>query len=206
MDDRERIVRLLAREAALKARVAELEARLAQAEHRATRDPLTGLLNRAGLAQEWAARRPVPGLMLALIDLDGFKQVNDQHGHAAGDDLLRAVAFWLRRTGGTAARLGGDEFVVLMFRPSDLPARVFTKLPGGPTVSAGLSVGVAPAVGDLGEVLSRADAAMYATKARGGCGVEEWDPYRHDRAVEPRPRVRLRDESAVVGSDVAWVA
>lgn len=189
----------------LQARVAELEALLAVERDRATRDPLTGLLNRAGFADDWAARRPAPtGWMLALIDLDGFKAVNDRYGHAAGDEVLRAMAYWLRELP-VAARLGGDEFVALVPDVGWLPTRVSATPRGGPTVSAGLSIGLTPAQGDLYDVLAKADAAMYYAKAR-GLHRETYDPYRHDRQVEPRPRVRLRDEPAVVALDATRTA
>lgn len=185
--------------ARLEARVAALEEALARAEHRANRDPLTGLLNRAGFADDWAHRRHRTGQMLALIDLDNFKAVNDQYGHAAGDAVLCAMAHWLRDVP-VAGRLGGDEFVALVDSVGWLPTRVGTTLPGGPTVSAGLSIGLAPAVGDLYDALAKADAAMYHAKAR-GLHYEVHDPYRHDRPVEARPRARLRDTSAIVALD-----
>lgn len=185
--------------ALLQARIAELEAALADAQRAANRDPLTGLLNRAGFADYWASRHHPAGRMLALIDLDDFKQVNDVHGHAAGDAVLCAVAQWLR-TLPAAARLGGDEFVAVIDHGEALPIRVGATLPDGSTVSAGLSIGLAPAVGDLSTVLARADAAMYRAKTS-GTHAETYDQYRDDRpAVEPRPRVRLRDTSGIVAA------
>ncbi len=99
------------------------EARIRQLESLAVTDELTGLLNRRGfmsaLRRELAqTRRQKNGRsLLVLIDLDGFKQINDEHGHAVGDAYLQAVAGTLLnevRTTDHVARMGGDEFAVLM--------------------------------------------------------------------------------------------
>ena len=97
---------------------------------RATHDELTGCLNRAAItrALEQSIDDGEPGAQRALlfIDLDGFKEVNDDHGHAAGDELLRAVAGHLRasvRAGDLVGRLGGDEFLVLCPDMDELEAR-----------------------------------------------------------------------------------
>lgn len=120
-----------------------------------------------------------------FIDLDGFKAVNDRHGHAAGDRLLRRVAGCLtqvlRRTDGSA-RLGGDEFTLILEglkRPQDA-ARVADKVIaclktpfdlGDLEIGIGASLGIAIATGvdeDPELLIGRADAAMYRAKARGG--------------------------------------
>ena len=150
-------------------------------------DQLTGLANRTTLHDrvEHAtsmARRRGDELALLYVDLDGFKKVNDTHGHEAGDALLRQVANRLRdvvRGCDTVARLGGDEFAILLEdtngRP-DIPAqRVVDTLGesftlGDVTVSVSGSVGVAiyPAAGDTVEDLLRsADEAMYEAKVSG---------------------------------------
>lgn len=161
---------------------------LQRIEHQAQHDPLTGLANlrlfrelvTAALAN---ARRRGDRTGLLFIDLDRFKAVNDQHGHAAGDAVLAQVAQRVQRavrSGDTAARLGGDEFVVLLpvvrdeaeatgvaDRILDLLRRPITS-PGGP-VRLSASVGIMLA-GETGfdEMLSAADSAMYRAKAAGG--------------------------------------
>lgn len=196
--------------ASLQARIANLEAELAkkadelaEARRDADHDPLTGLLNRAGFVKAWAARpEPAGERLLALVDVDNFKAVNDRYGHAVGDMVLVAVA---RSLGGLpmpmAARLGGDEFVALVNSVGWLPARVGATLPGGATVSVELSIGLTPAVGDLSTALARADAAMYRAK-NAGTHTEVYGAYRDDRPIEERPRLRLRDDSPVVAEDV----
>lgn len=85
--------------------------------HAATHDNLTGLANRADLASRFDALAASGPLIVACIDLDGFKAVNDSFGHAAGDELLKGVAKRLRshaRKEDLVFRLGGDEFVILM--------------------------------------------------------------------------------------------
>ncbi|GLL02264.1 GGDEF domain-containing protein [Dactylosporangium matsuzakiense] len=149
-----------------------------QAHH----DPLTGLANRAVLTDRLEALTDngSPAAVLYL-DLDGFKAVNDGHGHEAGDAVLRAVAarlLTLVRGGDLVARLGGDEFVVLApgldaAGASALAARVVDQVarpvPIGPaTFAVGASVGVAVLSGTGGaDALRAADTAMYQAKRRG---------------------------------------
>jgi diguanylate cyclase (GGDEF)-like protein len=169
---------------------------LAAVRRAAVRDPLTGVLNRRGLADQW----PGPGGWLALLDLDAFKPVNDMFGHAAGDRVLRVVAARLAGRAEVAARLGGDEFAVVV--PGlDTVARLAADvgapvvLAGGVPVAVGASIGVTPAEGSCPQALARADAAMYRAKACGG-GVAVYDPCRDDRtsaAADPRPQARVRD-------------
>jgi len=148
-------------------------------------DPLTGLLNRraldARLQQEIAAAGPATCFSVALIDLDGFKPVNDCHGHAAGDLLLCEVGERLRDAAGdhaVVARLGGDEFAILVPCDSAIathaiaghmlsalvpPHRIF-----GHDIRIGASIGVAtwPADGRTADALfDTADRALYAAKA-----------------------------------------
>ncbi|VAW06340.1 hypothetical protein MNBD_ALPHA01-1675 [hydrothermal vent metagenome] len=107
--------------------IAEQSARIEKLERLATTDPLTGLLNRRGIMQELehaiatAERHGEPAIFV-YIDLDGFKRVNDSHGHAAGDAMLKYMAACLLATirqTDHAARMGGDEFALLL-RHSEL--------------------------------------------------------------------------------------
>ena len=158
-------------------------------------DPLTGLPNRAMFADRirqaaMASRRTGRGFSVIMLDLDGFKAVNDAHGHDAGDLVLRRVASRLQaglRDSDTAARLGGDEFAVLL---PDLAIRaaataVAERLVGAASqpialrssnVRVGASAGIAcypeHAV-TVDQLLSAADAALYAAKRRGR-GCVEW--------------------------------
>lgn len=110
--------------------VAERERAEAQVRHQATHDMLTGLPNRSLFHDRLrTAIQRVPrhgtGFALALLDIDGFKHVNDQHGHPAGDSLLVAFAERLRqhlRANDSVARLGGDEFALILEDVSDTQA------------------------------------------------------------------------------------
>jgi diguanylate cyclase (GGDEF)-like protein/PAS domain S-box-containing protein len=166
--------------------------REAEAEIRflAHHDPLTGLTNRSLLDDRiatalHAARRHRTGLALLFLDLDGFKTINDVHGHAAGDRVLCALARRLEscvRLTDTVARVGGDEFIILL---TDIPAgdAVDRKVrqildclaePLDPDLEGismpGCSIGVAcyPDDGEDAEsLLAKADSEMYRVK-RGG--------------------------------------
>jgi diguanylate cyclase (GGDEF)-like protein len=161
--------------------VEELEEARRQLHHQATHDALTGLPNREHLEAYGAdlAGRPIAVL---LLDLNGFKQVNDVRGHAAGDAVLRAVSARLGtalRPADLVARLGGDEFVVVLpdadrAEADGLADRLRAEirrpidLPEGP-VAVGVSIGVAcRTAGEdttLSTLASTADAAMYREKA-----------------------------------------
>ncbi|GID62556.1 hypothetical protein Acy02nite_04370 [Actinoplanes cyaneus] len=155
--------------------------------HQALHDELTGLANRAHFREETttalAAARARPGsVALLLVDLDGFKAVNDTHGHQAGDLLLAGVAEKLRqsvRSGDLVARLGGDEFAVLLrdctVRDAEQTAqRILRSLRepvdvGDLAVCANASIGIACAEerDDVRTLLHDADMAMYAAKHQG---------------------------------------
>ncbi|MET8150904.1 diguanylate cyclase domain-containing protein [Actinoplanes sp. NPDC049668] len=151
------------------------------------RDPLTGLPNRAGCLERLAAELERPGVAVLFCDLDGFKPVNDRLGHAAGDELLIAVAARLRgcvREQDLVSRFGGDEFVVVLrdahprvavaaacARISEMVSRPLTA--GGESVRIGMSVGVAFADRDasVDDLLNRADLAMYQAKQSKNVGA-----------------------------------
>lgn len=185
----------------LAARLAGVRHELAAARHAATHDPLTGLLNRAGLAAAWPQLAARSSAVL-LLDLDGFKPVNDRHGHAVGDQVLTEVATRLRyQVPGVVARLGGDEFAAVTDAdPCQVGRRVAAAvarpvtLPDGMTVAVTSSVGVVvDHGGDLGAALACADAAMYRAKHTGQT-LAVYDPRRDDRPTrQPRPQVRVRD-------------
>ncbi|GAB3283870.1 GGDEF domain-containing protein [Parasphingorhabdus pacifica] len=150
----------------------------------ALQDPLTGLHNRRALddrLDRLMGQQESQPLSAALIDLDGFKEVNDRCSHAEGDDVLRVVAGALRetlRTDDFVARYGGDEFVVLLPGATladaeaalNRAAEMVADLPGARSRGVTLSVGVvAMRPQESGsQVLARADAAMYKAKREGG--------------------------------------
>ena len=155
---------------------------LLSAEAQAVRDPLTGLLNRRGLAVVGdevlaLARRAREPLSCTFVDVDGLKGVNDGHGHDVGDDVLVAVAESLLavfREADVVARWGGDEFVILAMgagpRVEDLERRTQTRLAeaGGPAVdhwqpslSCGRIVHMPWQEETLEQIIERADQEMY---------------------------------------------
>jgi diguanylate cyclase (GGDEF)-like protein len=167
---------------------------------RATRDPLTGLLNRA--AFEEALHREVAGAdrdtppALLLIDLDGFKQVNDTLGHLVGDEVLVRVSRLLEagvRRSDVVARLGGDEFAILLPRTRrnkavELGHRLLRRADEDAELRderapVGFSIGVAwlssPRTG--AELVAAADEAMYRAKRGGGSDVAVSEPPAHVR-------------------------
>ncbi|NKY17438.1 MULTISPECIES: GGDEF domain-containing protein [Tsukamurella] len=137
-----------------------------RAEHLARLDDLTGLLNRRGLGH--ACRGWSGAMTVAVLDLDGFKRLNDTHGHPAGDEVLRHVARGLRAAAGPSAlvaRLGGDEFAVVAGRLPDLEAGIRGTFDGVPVrASLGLAHGIADGAAGLDALLASADAAMYRAK------------------------------------------
>ncbi|WP_345711381.1 GGDEF domain-containing protein [Kineococcus glutinatus] len=145
----------------------------------ANTDPLTGCLNRRAFWERLDGALPEPaGRVLHVVDLDGFKQVNDTAGHATGDELLVAVAAALGRAvgeDGVVARLGGDEFALLSAGGDGeaLAARVRAEVAAasaerGVTASVGWSA--LRADDTEAGALRRADRAMYAEKARHRAG------------------------------------
>jgi diguanylate cyclase (GGDEF)-like protein len=195
--------------------------RLLAATEAASRvDPLTGLNNRRYLAEQasriWRqARRDGTRVVAMVLDLDHFKQVNDAHGHAAGDAVLRAVSRSLTATVRPAdllARTGGEEIVVVgMVSDSDEAARLGERLRAavaetrsddghGVTVSIGLAL-VRPVDGEdatasLWRLIDRADAAMYDAKRSGRdrvAAVRVPLPRTARRATDPAPGAPATD-------------
>jgi diguanylate cyclase (GGDEF)-like protein/PAS domain S-box-containing protein len=154
-------------------------------EHQALHDPLTGLHNRAFLEQrlEQLVSQGESGLAVMFVDLDRFKFVNDSHGHAVGDAMLREAAVRLHdsvRADDLVARVGGDEFVLLLPRVQAVGAARIARtilrrmrepfVVDGQRLHSSSSVGIAlfPEDGkDVQELLVSADAAMYRAKASG---------------------------------------
>ena len=172
----------------------ELRARR-ELEHRALHDPLTKLPNRELLLDRLSVAlsrrdRQDTAVGVIFIDLDGFKKINDEHGHSVGDELLVSVAQRLQREvreGDTVARYAGDEFVVLCEDLANeriagpLGRRLGASIArpvtvGGQMLTVGASIGVVvegdPAT-DPEALLARADAEMYRHKRRGERGSNE---------------------------------
>ena len=167
--------------------------------HRAMHDPLTGLANRTLLQEVLQSVLEQPDVVdrvaVLACDLDGFKEINDRYGHAAGDEVLVHVAGVLRAATarrGTVARLGGDEFVVVV-QDLDGPRAVFdvaqaihaglreTVRVGRRRLNVAASIGIAladpeTAAGERPALLAAADAALYRAKASGRSRTEVFEP------------------------------
>ena len=155
--------------------------RVAELERLASTDELTGLANR----RHWMAtiretmESGASGNVL-LCDLDRFKEVNDTHGHSAGDLVLMEVSRILQHHG-VAGRIGGDEFAVWVTgdAPIDVAnqivAEVGTAFDSQNGLSVGVSVGVAPMMRDLSDALEAADRALYKAKSAGRGRVQLYD-------------------------------
>lgn len=203
----------------------ERMARLSQERQQAAlTDTLTGLSNRSGLQAAFTHLRAEPlrlgrGPTLLLLDLDGFKYVNDSLGHDTGDQLLTAVAARLRAglpAGAHVARLGGDEFGVLIDeadpdRAREAAERVSAAI-NGPVPLSGLEVEVTAAVGvavspqhgdDFATLMRHADIAMYDAKRDNVC-VSVYRPGtdQHPQRLEVLDQVR----QAIVAEDRQTIA
>jgi diguanylate cyclase (GGDEF)-like protein len=169
----------------LQLELAAARSRMAALETRAEIDPLTDLINRRGLERELKralayVKRYETNAVLVYIDLDGFKSINDRHGHAAGDAVLKAVAMVLARqvrASDLVARLGGDEFVVLLWNLDETDAQAkarsleaaisrMTAPHGDAVLAVGASAGNTTLLplDTPASVLERADRAMYLRK------------------------------------------
>ncbi|MEL7157075.1 MAG: diguanylate cyclase, partial [Actinomycetota bacterium] len=182
--------------------VARLRSMTARLEHEATHDSLTGLPNRAAviafldrsLTGRVEDRQP---LAVIMLDLDGFKEANDNMGHLVGDEVLCQVANRLRRRAGEhfVARLGGDEFMIIIAGPdaADLAMPVATAAVTAIGESLSLSCGMLDVSASAGvietgfgewlspsEMLRRADLAMYEAKADSPGEVIRFDQRLHD--------------------------
>jgi diguanylate cyclase (GGDEF)-like protein len=153
-------------------------------ETRAELDPTTGLLNRQAFRERVGAQLRKPGRgpsAIAVVDLDGFKAINDSHGHPAGDEVLGLVATAIRanmRAEDFASRYGGDEFVVYLADcPVENALRIMERIrvvvagvtaASGSTVTASVGLALsADGVGDLDDLVRTADRALLTVKRSG---------------------------------------
>ena len=198
--------RLIAEQVEREQLLQQLQRANEELSRQALSDPLTGLPNRRALMLELTrlfslSDRAGHPVFIAFIDLDGFKAINDTHGHDAGDRLLTTMARQLSgtlRSGDMLARFGGDEFVAVGMGPipgacsveaavQTFQRRLFEQsvlqLPMGVLHYPGASVGavaVDPARVSVEEALRRADASMYAVKRqRRGAGDDPIPPATH---------------------------
>jgi len=194
----------------------------AENRHLAFHDPLTGLPNRRLFEETLnSCRLDATGgeqLAVLVLDLDGFKSVNDNYGHAVGDRLLRAFANKVSavlRSGDLMARIGGDEFAIIMpaIKSLDDPtnlARRIVALVSEPfeiaevVVGFGVGIGTALAPNDGNqpdELLKRADRALYRAKANGRSSVCFFEPDM-DLVIERRIQVEQELRSAIASSTI----
>ncbi|GLI03008.1 GGDEF domain-containing protein [Phytohabitans aurantiacus] len=193
-------------------RVSDLNAMLRVADYLAGHDRLTGLPNRYVAAQAFTGWEVIgQPITVVLLDLDGFKQVNDVHGHYVGDELLRVVAERLApiatARGGLAARLAGDEFLILLpsQHDADVPIGQILAAVAEPVVLRGdegtiviaprASAGIAAFDGEHGTfdtLLHHADVALYHAKGRQG-GFRTYRPPMRMPRNASRHGPRLRD-------------
>ena len=188
--------------------ITQLKKHAQQLEHMTHYDVLTSLPNRVLLVdrlhQSMAqAKRRRQILAVAYLDLDGFKEINDEHGRDAGDRLLTSLAFDMKgalREGDTLARLGGDEFIAVLIDLDDAAASVsvldqLLEAAAEPVQIGDLSLRVSASIGvtfypqseeaDPDTLLRQADQAMYQAKLAGGDRYHIFDP-EHDLTVRGR--------------------
>jgi diguanylate cyclase (GGDEF)-like protein len=170
-----------------------IAASIAELTSQATTDPLTGVANRRSFytsldAELKRSERTGAPVTLVLIDLDGFKEINDTHGHPFGDGVLQTIAEKLRsglRATDVLARVGGDEFAILLpATPRDNAATLVARARDEAAASVGgveltWSAGVATYPTDAREaatLVECADAALYCAKAAGSSSICNYDP------------------------------
>lgn len=184
---------------------------LGEARFRASHDALTGLANRRGVETALAGRMASgDSWALILVDLDGFKPVNDTHGHAAGDLVLEQTARRLATVVDPGAdlvgRWGGDEFVILAGCPIGAVSMMLARdaatvlrepfvVDGDVRVELTASVGLVQVFpGDDPRIVKKsADLALYRAKAAGGNTAREYGPAEPKPVVDERPPQRIRD-------------
>ena len=190
--------------------VTELFNMQAELTHLAYHDPLTGLPNRTlfyqRIAHAFDSLGETGGFAVLCLDLDGFKPINDLHGHATGDALLRQFASRLTRAlgaGDTAARMGGDEFAILHGGDEESALDLAHRLAeicqqpfdfDGEVVSIAVGIGIAHAPvdgADTDALLHSADLALYSAKRGGRGGIRAYAP---DLDSEAADRRRLEAE------------
>ncbi|MQY22848.1 GGDEF domain-containing protein [Nocardia macrotermitis] len=187
-----------------------------RAQYQADHDMLTGLLNRSALLraparnhERWAGRT----LCLLFIDLDGFKSVNDNYGHAIGDELIANAAARIRRVirhDDVAARYGGDEFVVLTCANRSDTATLAERLIaafGNPfelsvgavsiTASIGIAVGSTRPAGSVHEIRGRTGRSPESAPVEATCPVETTDPDHREEVAAPTPPQPATAETSV---------
>lgn len=188
--------------------------------HMASHDPLTGLGNRAALNKKLDKalahmRRHQGTFAVLFLDLDGFKNINDSLGHAAGDELLKELAGRLRSTLNGAdflARLGGDEFAIvqaselnqreaaisLAVRVLEAAAKPFNLAGHRVTIGTSIGIALAPEHGTTsGDLLQKADIALYCVKAKGRNNFRFFDEeIGRDSAAQIQRLNELRDALA----------
>lgn len=198
----------------LKAQSEERALTATRARRLAMRDPLTGFHNRRSLAEagaEMLARATHNGraMTMLLLDVDHFKNVNDIHGHAVGDGLLRSIAAEMARIappGAIMARLGGDEFACAFEVPAEdgsaihvfseaLVSRLSQPLKAdGTHIHTSISLGISlsgPDCDTVDQLLRRADIAMYEAKQRGRNGAS-WFNQSMERALKKRSELEAK--------------
>lgn len=190
----------------------------------ASRDPLTGFLNRRSIAEEGAAmfvraQRRRKGMALMVIDLDHFKTINDMHGHAVGDALLRAVAGEIAAAMppiALTARLGGDEFACAFLFDSNQPEtieRIADKLVArmaqpfeaeGFRLHISCSIGIARSDFDCGSIdalMRSADIAMYSAK-KSGRNRHAWFDHSMERELQTRNELETGLRTAIPRGEI----